>query len=169
MKSTNRGSQARKSPFMSPLISCRQPRTLSPWRLEPGFSHQLQGCLTISIEELSIWVVKLDQWAGMDWVKMVPLGRWADSVVTQDNAELQEKGWIMESSFTQNSRCLGKSGDRVVWCSGEGIGMDRWFKGKKRNQVISLSQSLVLSQHMTEPNCVETSAQMSVLLPDEWY
>lgn len=36
-------------------------------------------------------------------------------MVTQDQAGLQEKGWITESSFTQNSRYLGKSGDRVAW------------------------------------------------------
>ena len=33
-------------------------------------------------------------------------------MVTRDQAGLQEKGWITESSFTQNSRYLGKSGDR---------------------------------------------------------
>ena len=37
------------------------------------------------------------------------LGRCRDSVVTSDQAGLQEKGWLTESTFTQNSRYLGKS------------------------------------------------------------
>ena len=47
-----------------------------------------------------VWVVKLGHQAGLDWVKMVVLARWADSVVTQDKVGLHEKGQIAESSFT---------------------------------------------------------------------
>lgn len=66
MKSMNRGSYARKSPFTSPLILCQQPRSSSPWRLGSGFCSQLQCYLGISVEQL-----KYGQWdwaAGQGWV-----------------------------------------------------------------------------------------------------
>lgn len=36
-------------------------------------------------------------------------------MVAWGNAELQEKGWKAESGFIQNSRYLGKCGDKEVW------------------------------------------------------
>lgn len=84
MKSTNRGSQARKSPFTSPLISRQRPRTrlLGAWN--PASAASLEAAWEYP------WSDGTGFWGGAGLEKMVVL-RMVD-MATEDYSGWEEKG-----------------------------------------------------------------------------
>lgn len=93
MKSTNRGSQARKSPFTSPLISRQRPRTrlLGAWNLSSEASSVLPGNICKAAQDQT---VGLGCWAGLAGSIQLISGKRADNL---DHAILlgcRKKGWV---------------------------------------------------------------------------